>query len=988
MIKIFLSLLLASNAFAASTGSLNGDQVTSTDKTKTWVMPPAAGTLVCATCTQTETNKTLTSPTLTAPALGTPASGLMTNVTGTASGLTAGVATQVTETNTTTSSSFYIPFSSGNTTSTYGLGVNSNLSFNPSTGVLTATTFAGAGTSLTGTASGLTAGGVTTNANLTGPVTSTGNATAIANGAITQAMTGATATPTATTTAGWDANVNLSANNLIDGWATNVTSGSTITLTVTSASQQYFTGSANQTVVLPVVSTLIKQGVEYVLANSSSGTITVQSSGGNTITTIPPPSITNTATVTTFTNILITGTNVASWSASASSASPLTTKGDTLTYSTLSVRQAVPGDNGRMVPDSNQVTGWRSASYTTFLNGRPGKNYIQYADFENGATTGWSAVGCATLVNGLPTCVGSGSNPFTTINGGQSKGSNTSNPAIDTGNNVSGVNSLNLATTGAGTIGDGYISSFVGVDASDRGKVLNFSLRYKVASGTPNLSGTSANTYAIAVYDLINNSWLPIVSAFNFTGSGIASGSLQTTTTTSAVQLFVYSPVAPTGASSILLDDIYLGPATVANGFSGSDWVVYPAVFTGLGTVTGASVKSRRVGDTLEIQGVGTTGTVTASGASVSLGFNGANGNVTVDSSVSTAQLLGQAGYGTNNTTLFDGGLIAVPSTTTLLFTRESSTASILSAANGSAIIASSTSFSFNASVKIAGWSSNTVQSSDSDTRVISFSANTSTTAATTSAPFVYSLIDHDNAGGYSNSTGKYTITVTGDWVFGATMYCGATSTSVGLNKNGSTIISQGTATVGNNSAANVSFTGKFVAGDTVEVRPFANCTQITGASIGNFWGYKQSGPATVQASETVTARIGDTSNGTIGTSATLYKFNLPIFDDHSSYSTSTGLYTCPSTGKYVVQDTLQTATVSLSTSQAVILQLYYNGAFYSQLGATFGNGTSTNYTVSGADSINCVQGSTISIEALSTVATTGSGVGGNSHLSIERVGN
>jgi|LakMenEpi03Aug12_release.lakeMendotaPanAssembly.Ray.scaffolds.fasta_scaffold102783_5 hypothetical protein len=47
---------------------------------------PVVGT----TSTQTLTNKTLTSPTLTTPALGTPASGVMTNVTGTASGLTAG----------------------------------------------------------------------------------------------------------------------------------------------------------------------------------------------------------------------------------------------------------------------------------------------------------------------------------------------------------------------------------------------------------------------------------------------------------------------------------------------------------------------------------------------------------------------------------------------------------------------------------------------------------------------------------------------------------------------------------------------------------------------------------------------------------------------------------------------------------------------------------------------------------------------------------
>lgn len=44
------------------------------------------------------------------------------------------------------------------------------------------------GTNITGTAAGLTAGMVTTNANLTGPVTSTGNATSVTNNAITNAM--------------------------------------------------------------------------------------------------------------------------------------------------------------------------------------------------------------------------------------------------------------------------------------------------------------------------------------------------------------------------------------------------------------------------------------------------------------------------------------------------------------------------------------------------------------------------------------------------------------------------------------------------------------------------------------------------------------------------------------------------------------------------------------------------------------------------------
>jgi hypothetical protein len=51
------------------------------------------------------------------------------------------------------------------------------------TGVTTSTSFVGAGTGLTGTAPSLTAGNVTTNANLTGMVTSVGNATTVVTNA-------------------------------------------------------------------------------------------------------------------------------------------------------------------------------------------------------------------------------------------------------------------------------------------------------------------------------------------------------------------------------------------------------------------------------------------------------------------------------------------------------------------------------------------------------------------------------------------------------------------------------------------------------------------------------------------------------------------------------------------------------------------------------------------------------------------------------------
>jgi hypothetical protein len=117
-----------------------------------------------------------------------------------------------------------------------------------------------------------------------------------------------TTAPAATTFAGWDANKNLSANNLIDAYTTTATAAGTTTLTVASTYQQFFTGSTTQTVVLPVTSTLVL-GQAFLVVNNSSGVVTVQSSGANTITAMAANA------VSVFTCILTSGTSAASWSA-------------------------------------------------------------------------------------------------------------------------------------------------------------------------------------------------------------------------------------------------------------------------------------------------------------------------------------------------------------------------------------------------------------------------------------------------------------------------------------------------------------------------------------------------------------------------------------------------------------------------------------------------------------------------------------------------
>lgn len=116
----------------------------------------------------------------------------------------------------------------------------------------------------------------------------------------------ATNAATANTIVSRDANSNIILNNLIENGEAVTTSGTTTTLTTSSPYLTFFTGSANQTLVMPVVSTLaIYQS--FLIINQSTGVITVNSSGGNLIQSMDVGSSAF------FNCIAITGTSVASW---------------------------------------------------------------------------------------------------------------------------------------------------------------------------------------------------------------------------------------------------------------------------------------------------------------------------------------------------------------------------------------------------------------------------------------------------------------------------------------------------------------------------------------------------------------------------------------------------------------------------------------------------------------------------------------------------
>jgi len=258
---------------------------------------------------------------------------------------------------------------------------------------------------------------------------------------------------------------------------------------------------------------------------------------------------------------------------------------------------------------------------------------------------------------------------------------------------------------------------------------------------------------------------------------------------------------------------------------------------------------------------------------------------------------------------------------------------------------------------------------------------------------FPTSFFDTTN-GGYSTSTGRFTVPSGGDGYYQINAYVGSNNFpfTIYASKNASLVLGAGATNLCSTIASMVGCGGsgilKAAAGDVIDIRqttssgtPVSGSFSIAkiqgnGLLIGSFAGYS---PITSQ----VGARAYASATVISGTLATVV-WTTESYDANSALAS--GVFTCPVAGKYQVNTRVEVAgTIALNTQ--LDLQVQKNGTAFAE-DLKYAGGVMTDQTAQLSDVINCVVGDTIMVQ-VSSGATTPSIVPSNSKnfFSIQWVG-
>lgn len=609
---------------------------------------------------------------------------------------------------------------------------------------------------------------------------------------------------------------------------------------------------------------------------------------------------------------------------------------------------------------------------TTYLN-NPGNG-----DFEAGSTTGWSKTH-STLDS-------------TTKLPNQASGSwsaasaNLALTAVTSGKLAGSYSGQIQQSTAASVAGDMIISDAFTLDVEDQeAKIQSFKINYKLTAGAANtnFSGTSSNSFGVAIYDVTQGVWIQPAGVFNFvqnSGSGICTGTIQTNTGSTQYRLAIYFPNTSTGTFTMLVDDISFGPQITASGAVVSDWTAFTPTgsWTANTTYTG---QYKRVGDMMHLQYfLLLSGAPTAANLTVNLpsGF-----------SIDSTKLVGGAGYVVPESSAqiisaasgYFGQLFFQSSTSLRVVTLQGASASNNYQTVTQAIpntFINTDGLVLEAAVPISGWSSNTVMSNDTDTRVVAMQVQQAAPTATITSS--YSLLKFtsgvlaDTHSVFSTTTGGYTVPVTGFYRTTVSLQIAATYAlgsfaivAVGKNSTTSPMFSSESLAGGAVGTLAPIVTGTILcnAGDVLYPLVLSNGTTPTVSSnlaFNYFMVERLSGPATIAASESVNFRYSSAAGQSTPTGTTIINFDTKEYDSHNAVTTGASWkFTVPVSGKYNFSAFLQLTSQTGTASNTIIGDIFKNGSLISRIsGQTYQVAVSIALFITGSTDLNLLAGDII----------------------------
>lgn len=575
-----------------------------------------------------------------------------------------------------------------------------------------------------------------------------------------------------------------------------------------------------------------------------------------------------------------------------------------------------------------------STNWTEVGSGAGGINYILNPDAEAG-TTGWATYADAAATTPVDGTGGSPTVTFTT---------SASSP-------LRGNNSFLITKDAANRQGEGASYNF-SIDQADRASVIAIEFDYAVASGT--FAAGDSSDIRVFIYDVTNAQLItPVANTVQSNTQSKFKGLFQSASNSSSYRLIFHCATTSASAYTFKIDNVRVGPQQVVYASPITDTVAFTPTGSWSTNTTYSGVY-QRVGDTAHI-----TVLVTTSGAPTvaTLTINNPTGLVTDttklltstndQTALGTALIFDNGGAGS-----YPGAAVQFNSTTSVRVLVGNASATYVTGT----VVTDGLPMAFGAGdsvvvsykLPIVGWGTSVQVSSDAETRVVA--ARYSTAAGQVIPDNTDTVLDaatrefDTHAAVTTGSNWRFTAPVAGYYRVGV---CAAFDANGGgtraatIRKNGvahSTVDSQLSFGSGQTDVVQGSALIYLNPAEYVDVTVFQNTGGIKGMLTDATFNFisvdRVAGPAAIAANELIACHGVLTADQTVASGATdIVVFNNKStnggFDTHGELNTSTGRFTAPVSGTYMISPVIiANATVA---NWSVII--YKNGSAIKALG-------------------------------------------------------